>query len=81
MPPPGDDAIEESISQTRLLNKTLDATPYSFPEDEAGEKRVSTLLELCRSIDLRQARVIERFAKETEEIRDRIDLFVGTTMV
>lgn len=81
MTPPRNDAIEEPISKARLLNKALDATPYSFPEDEAGEKRVSTLLELCRSIDLRQARVTERFAKETEEIRDRIDLFIGTTMV
>ena len=81
MAPPGDDAIEESISQVRLLNKALAATPYSFPEDEAGEKRVKTLLELCRSIDLRQARIRERFAKETADIRDRIDLFVGTTMV
>ncbi len=38
-------------------------------------------MELCRSIELRQARVTEQFAKETKEVKDRIDLFVGTTLV
>ena len=78
---PGKEAAEEAISLTRRYNDILEPTPYSFPEDEAGEKRIATLLELCRSIDLRQTRVRERFAEETQEIQDRIDLFVGTTMV
>jgi len=69
------------MGAVRLLNEQLRMTPYSFPEDEAGEARVSTLLELCRSIELRQARVTERFARETKEVKERIDVFVGTTMV
>ena len=81
MAPPRDSGLEESISRARFLNEQLATTPYSFPEDEAGEIRVATLVELCRSIELRQARVTERFAMETREVKERIELFVGTTLV
>jgi Fic family protein len=59
----------------------MKGSPYQLPEDEAGEKIAYGLSEYCRSISVRQAQVQERFAEETQEVRDRIELMVGTTTV
>lgn len=70
-----------SISQVERFNTELGGSPYSFPDDEDGRKRANGLAERCRSIDIRQANVQERFRVQTIEVQDRIELMLGTTFV
>jgi len=56
-------------------------SPYQLPEDEVGERLARGLSELCRSIEMRQAEVQATFSQHTQEVRDRIDLMIGTTAV
>jgi Fic family protein len=72
-------SAEGSISEQ--VNLLLSGTPYSFPQGENNDQACNGLLELCRSIQTRQEKILATFEQQTQEVRSRIELMVGTTFV
>jgi Fic family protein len=71
---PGDPVIH-------LLNRQLRGTPYTIPDNEVAETLVREAFDLGQNIDVRRQIVAESFARQSREIRDRIERMTQARIV